>query len=282
MSSAAAQFFRSLCKLESPLQILGVQNAFTALMAKQCGYRCIYLSGAGVSNQCFGLPDVGLTTLNDVAEECRRITSAVDLPLIVDIDTGWGAERMIDRTIKTLIQAGAAGVHIEDQHSDKRCGHLESKKLVSKSEMVARIAAAVEARKDSSLLIIARTDALAVEGFESTIERSKAYAQAGAEVLFAEAFTDLNQYALIKEATGLPILANCTEFGKTPLVTLKEFGKFGVDMVLYPLSCTRAMNLAALKVMEDIRKNGTQKASLEQMQTRQELYRFLNYNPNEV
>ena len=251
-------------------------------MAKKVGFRCFYLSGAAISNQCFGLPDIGLTTLNDVAEECRRITAVVDVPLIVDIDTGWGAEKMIHRTIRTLIQAGASGIHIEDQQAQKRCGHLDSKKLVPVEEMVARVGAVVEARKEDDLLIIARTDAMAVEGVEKTLERAKAYAEAGADVLFAEAFTELHQYKRLKDATGLPILANLTEFGKTPLWTLKQLREVGVDMVLYPLSCVRAMNLAALKVMEDIRSNETQAASIDRMQTRKELYHYLNYNPDEV
>lgn len=272
------QKFRFALSAESPLQIPGVINAYAALMAKHCGFKALYLSGAGVANSSYGLPDVGLTTLDNVLEEVRRIRSSVDLPLLVDIDTGWGNHLMVARTIKAMILAGAAAVHLEDQlFTDKRCGHRPGKSLISKEEMVGKIKAAVDARSDPSFVVIARTDALAVEGWDSTLERAAAYIEAGADMLFAEAFAELPQYTALRRAINAPILANMTEFGMTPLFSLEELRQAGVDLILYPLSANRAMNLAALKVFEAIREKGTQKEVVPLMQTREELYRFLHY-----
>lgn len=271
------QKFRQAMKDENPLQIVGTVNAFTALMAKSLGYRAIYLSGAGVANISYGLPDTGITTFDNVLEDAIRIIAAVDLPLIVDIDTGFGNEKIIERVIKTLERAQVAGVHIEDQVFDKRCGHLEGKKLCSANEMCLRIKAAVNARSSKDFLIIARVDAIATEGLEHAISRAVQYKQAGADIIFAEAVTTPEEYAAFKKAVSIPILANITEFGKTPAFTLQELQSVGVDIVLYPLSASRAMNLAALNVYKDIREHGTVKNSLANMQTREDLYRFLNY-----
>jgi methylisocitrate lyase len=229
------------------------------MMASHSEYKAIYLSGAGVANSSYGLPDLGMTTLDNVLEDVRRITSAVDIPLLVDIDTGWGNHLMIERSIKSMIQAGAAAVHIEDQPFAKRCGHRKGKSVVSKEEMVERLHAAVEARGcGSKLVIMARTDAFAIEGMKGTIERALAYVDAGADMIFAEAFTSLAEYAELKQAIKVPILANITEFGQTPLFTLQELSSVGVDMALYPLSANRAMNLAALHSLQEIRHQGTQ------------------------
>jgi len=277
METSPGKKFRLAMESEHPLQVVGAVNAYTAILAKAVGFRALYLSGAGVANVSFGVPDSGITSLNDVLEDVIRITSAVDLPLLVDIDTGWGNEQTIVRSIKAMIRAGAAGVHLEDQVFSKRCGHLLGKELVSTEEMVHRIKSAVDARTDPAFVIIARTDALSVEGFPQTIERAIAYKKAGADVLFPEAFDKLTDYTAIKKAAGLPVLANLTEFGKTPLFTTQELATAGVDMALYPLSAARAMHAAALAVYKDIRANGTQKNSISQMQTRDELYKFLNY-----
>lgn len=274
--SPGARFRKALTE-EKPLQIVGAVNAYVAKMAQQIGYRAIYLSGAGVANASYALPDLGLTSLDNVLEDAKRITSAVDLPLLVDIDTGWGNELMIARTIQMMERAGVAAVHIEDQESNKRCGHRPGKKLVSKEEMVARIQAAVKAKKDPAFIVMARTDALASEGLEGAIERAKAYKNAGADMVFAEAIETLDQYRMIKKAIEIPLLANITEFGKTPLFTKTELGNVGVDMILYPLTVTRAMNGAANKVLQELRAKGTQRDLLEQMQTRDELYRVLDY-----
>ncbi len=262
---------------EFPLQIVGTINAYVALMAKQLGFRAIYLSGAGVANDSYGLPDLGLTTLDNVCEDIRRITAAVDLPLLVDIDTGFGGPLMVERTVCSVAKAGAAAIHMEDQVAQKRCGHRPGKELVSKEEMVERLLAAYEACPDCDFYMIARTDALAVEGVEMTIERCQAYRDAGADAIFLEAARTLEDYRIIKREVGLPILANITEFGMTPLFTLGELQVAGVDMALYPLSATRAMHHAARRVLEELRSNGTQRCSLQHMQTREELYRFLNY-----
>lgn len=270
--------FRAALVQEKPLQIVGTINAYIALMAQHVGYRALYLSGAGVANSSYGMPDVGLTTLDNVLEDVRRITAAVDLPLLVDIDTGWGNRLMIQRTIRLMIRAGAAAVHMEDQAVNKRCGHLPNKQLVSKKEMVDRIKAAVDARTDPHFVIMARTDALAVEGLPAAIERAVAYAEAGADMLFPEAMQELSHYQAFREATYLPVLANLTEFGKTPLFSLEELAEANVDMALYPLSANRAMNLAALKILQGIRTKGTQLSLLEEMQTREELYGFLKYD----
>lgn len=276
---SAGEKFRQALADTNPLQIVGVINAYVALMAKKVGFKAIYLSGAGVANSSYGLPDIGLTTLDNVLEDVCRITEAVDLPLIVDIDTGWGGQEMIERSIQLMIRAGAAGVHIEDQIFQKRCGHLSGKILVSKEEMCDRIQAAHRSRNktDTNFYLIARTDALADEGLDGVIERGKAYRQAGADALFAEAFTSLTDYKVVKEAVELPLLANMTEFGQTPLSTLDELKDVHVDMILYPLSVNRAMNHAAFKILEEIHTKGTQKEKLALMQTRQELYMFLNY-----
>ncbi len=269
--------FRQALKDEQPLQVVGVINAYVAMMAEKIGFKALYLSGAGVANASYGLPDIGLTTLDNVVEDVRRITDAIDLPLLVDIDTGWGNERMIARAIKAVEKAGAAGIHIEDQNADKRCGHLPDKRLVSTEDMCLRIKACLSAKKDPHFVIMARTDAFANEGLEGALKRLQAYKQAGADMLFPEALDSLQAYQTIKNIIGLPLLANITEFGKTPLFTREELQKAGIDIALYPLSANRAMNLAALKVFAAIRDQGTQKELLEEMQTRDELYHFLNY-----
>lgn len=260
-----------------PLQVVGTINAYVALMAKQMGFKAIYLSGAGVANSSYGLPDLGMTTLDNVLEDANRITSAVDVPLIVDIDTGWGSSLMIARTIQLMIKAGVAGVHIEDQQFVKRCGHLEGKTIVSQEEMVGRIKAAVDARSDPHFFIIARTDAYSSEGMEKAIDRARAYLEAGADAIFPEALPSLDHFKQFKEAVQSPLLANITEFGKTPLLTKKELAAVPVDLALYPLSAFRAMNLAALKILTAIKDQGTQLSELSNMQTREELYHYLDY-----
>lgn len=271
------QKLRQALLKESPLQIVGTTNAYIAKMAKEEGYLAIYLSGAGVANFSYGLPDLGMTTLDNVAEETCRITSAVDLPLLVDIDSGWGNALMIERAIKLLIKMGAAGIHIEDQIIQKRCGHRPNKEIVSIEEMTDRIKAAVEAKSDPDFVIMARCDALAKEGMEGLLKRALAYQDAGAEMFFPEALQSLEQYKILKDAIQIPILANSTEFGMTPLFSLQEWKSVGVDMVLYPLSVSRMMHLSAKKALNEIRKKGTQSHLIDQMQTREELYRYLNY-----
>jgi methylisocitrate lyase len=262
---------------EKPLQIVGTPNALVAMMAERTGYRAIYLSGAGVANLSFGLPDLGVTTLDNVLEDARRITGAVGVPLLVDVDTGFGAELMIGRTVREMIRAGAAAIHMEDQVSDKRCGHRPGKALVSRQEMADRIKAAVDARTDPGFVVMARTDAVGVEGMESALERAAAYARAGADALFPEALGTLEQYRAFRKASGLPVLANLTEFGLTPAFPLAELAAAGVDMALYPLSAARAMNRAALRVLSEIRERGTQAGMVAEMQTRKELYELLGY-----
>lgn len=281
MNSSAGLQLRQAMQKEKPLQMIGTINAYTAIMAKEIGFPALYLSGAGVANISYGLPDLGITTLDNVLEDATRILAAVDLPLLVDIDTGWGSTWSITRTIKSLIKAGTAGIHIEDQVYHKRCGHLPGKQLVSVEEMTDRIKAAVDAKTDPAFVIMARTDAYAVEGIENAIARAEAYKQAGAEMIFPESLSSLDQYRLFKDQLGLPILANITEFGKTPLFTLQELSQANVDIALYPLSATRAMNCAAFNIMREIRQTGTQKNSLTHMQTRDELYRFLGYKAYE-
>lgn len=271
------QKFRAALALEKPLQIVGVLNAYVALMATHVGFKSLYLSGAGVANSAYGLPDLGVTTLNDVLHEARRIVEATTTPLLVDIDTGWGSTLMIARTIREMERSGVAAVHMEDQAFVKRCGHRKGKKLVSPDEMVERIKAAVDARTDPEFVIMARTDGLGVEGLNKTIERALMYVAAGADMLFLEAATSLEDYAALKQAVQAPLLANITEFGQSPLWSTQELANCGVDMALYPLSANRAMNLAALRIFEGIRQEGTQKHLLELMQTREELYGFLNY-----
>ena len=262
---------------ERPLQVIGAINAYHAMMAERTGYRAIYLSGGGVAAASYGLPDLGVTSLNDVLEDVRRITYATDLPLLADADTGWGSAFNIARTVKEMIRAGAAGVHIEDQVQAKRCGHRPGKAIVPKEEMVDRIKAAVDARTDD-FVIMARTDALAVEGMERAIDRAVACVEAGADMIFPEAMTQLPQYEEFVKAVGVPVLANITEFGATPLFTTQDLGAAGVSLVLYPLSAFRAMNKAALAVYQAIRRDGTQANVVELMQTRMELYDFLGYH----
>ena len=274
MASAGDRFRRAVVE-EKPLQIVGTPNALVAMMAERTGYRAIYLSGAGVANLSFGLPDLGVTTLDNVLEDARRITGAVGLPLLVDVDTGFGAELMIGRTVREMIRAGAAAMHIEDQVSDKRCGHRPGKALVSQQEMVDRIAAAVDARSEPGFVVMARTDAVAVEGMGKALERAAAYARAGADMLFPEALGSLDQYREFRNTTGLPVLANLTEFGLTPAFSAAELAGAGVDMALYPLSAGRAMNRAALRVLSEIREHGTQAGVVAEMQTRTELYELL-------
>jgi len=279
-ASAGERFRRALAE-ETPLQIAGTPNALIALMAQQVGYRALYLSGAGVANLSFGLPDLGVTTLDNVLEDARRITGAVELPLLVDVDTGFGAELMIGRTVREMIRAGVAAIHIEDQVSDKRCGHRPGKALVSRQEMVDRIRAAVDARTEQGFAIMARTDAVAVEGLEKALDRAAAYAAAGADMIFPEALSDVAHYRAFKEAAGRPVLANLTEFGLTPAFTTAQLASVGVEMALYPLSASRAMNQAALRVLRAIREHGTQAGVIPEMQTRAELYELLGYEDKE-
>lgn len=273
--------FRLALREEQPLQIIGTVNAYAAMMAKRTGYRAIYLSGAGVANYSYGLPDLGITSLDNVLIDVSRITSQVDTPLLVDIDTGWGGAFNIARTIKQMISAGAAAVHLEDQVSQKRCGHRPGKEIVSKDEMVDRIKAAADAKTDPDFVLMARTDALQVEGLSGVIDRCAAFVEAGADAIFAEAMTDITMYRQICDAVKVPILANITEFGTTPYYTKDELGAQGIAMVLYPLSPTRAMQKAALTVMQAIRETGTQKGVIDLMQTRAELYDFLGYHAYE-
>ncbi|WP_299588232.1 methylisocitrate lyase [uncultured Microbulbifer sp.] len=275
--SAGARFRRALAE-NSPLQVVGTINAYSAIMAERIGHKAIYLSGAGVANASYGLPDLGMTSLDNVLEDVRRISAASELPLLVDIDTGWGGAFNIARTIKEMIRAGAGAVHIEDQVAQKRCGHRPNKEIVSKQEMVDRIKAAVDARTDDNFFIMARTDAFAQEGLEAAIERAQACIEAGADGIFAEAVTELEHYRAFKDALNVPILANITEFGQTELYNAKELGEAGADIVLYPLSAFRAMNRAAENVYSSILQNGDQKAVVDTMQTREELYDYLNYH----
>ncbi len=276
--NSAGRRFRDALAVEKPLQILGTVNAYAAMMATEVGYKAIYLSGAGVANYSYGLPDLGMTSLDDVLTDVRRITSQVDTPLLVDIDTGWGGAFNISRTVKEMIRAGAAAVHIEDQVAQKRCGHRPNKEIVSQSEMVDRIKAAADAKTDPDFVLMARTDALQQEGLQGVIDRACACVEAGADAIFAEAMTDITMYQKVVDAVGVPVLANITEFGSTPYYTVDELGAQGISMVLYPLSATRAMQKAALEVMHAIRKEGTQVNVLDIMQKRSELYEFLNYH----
>ena len=275
------EVFRELLKQNSPLQIVGCINAYCAVMAEKVGHKSIYLSGAGVANASFGIPDLGITSLGDVVEDSKRITGVTNTPLLVDIDTGWGGAFNISRTIKELSRAGVAAIHIEDQVGQKRCGHRPNKEMVSTEEMVDRIKACVDAREDQSFFIMARTDAFANEGMASSIDRSMKYIEAGADGIFAEAMTNIDYYKEFKEKVKVPILANMTEFGKTPLTDLDQLKSVGVDMVLYPLSAFRAMSKAALNIYQALISDGHQKNVLDKMQTRNELYDFLNYNSYE-
>jgi len=263
------------------LQIVGAINAYAAMLAERTGYRAIYLSGAGVANASYGLPDLGMTSLDDVLIDVRRITSASNLPLLVDIDTGWGGAFNIARSIREMTKAGAAAVHIEDQVAQKRCGHRPNKAIVPVEEMTDRIKAAVDAKTDAEFVVMARTDALAVDGFAAVVERVGAFVEAGADAIFAEAMTDLEMYRKVVDAVDVPVLANITEFGQTPLYSVDELGSVGIAMALYPLSAFRAMSKAALDVYREIRARGTQQGVVEQMQTRMDLYDCLGYHDYE-
>ncbi|HEX6793539.1 MAG TPA: methylisocitrate lyase [Casimicrobiaceae bacterium] len=281
-AATAGRRFREAMAAERPLQVPGAICAYHAILAQRSGYRAIYLSGGGVAAGSLGLPDLGISTLDDVLTDVRRITDACSLPLLVDADTGFGASAFnIARTVKSLIKFGAGAMHIEDQVGAKRCGHRPGKELVSQHEMVDRIKAAVDARTDPDFVVMARTDALAVEGLDAAIERARACVEAGADIIFPEAITDLAMYRRFADAVGAPVLANLTEFGKTPLFTLDEIAGAGVAIALYPLSAFRAMNKAALAVYETLRRDGTQKRALDSMQTREELYDFLGYHDYE-
>ncbi len=278
---SAGKRFKEALKEQSPLQILGVINAYSALQAQKAGAKALYLSGAGVANASYGLPDLGMTGLEDVCIDIRRITSRTDLPLLVDADTGWGGAFNIARTIQEMTRAGAAGCHIEDQVAQKRCGHRPNKELVSTEEMCDRIKAAVDAKSDPDFVVMARTDAHASEGQMAAIERAKAYVEAGADMIFAEAIHTLKEYEDFTAVIKVPVLANITEFGATPMFTVEELASVGIRMVLYPLSGFRAMNKAALRVFETILKEGTQSNVLDTMQTRMELYAMLDYHAYE-
>ncbi|CAN5283392.1 methylisocitrate lyase [soil metagenome] len=281
MQKPQAPDLRRTLAVEKPLQVVGTINAYSALLAERAGFRAIYVSGAGVANASFGLPDLGLTSLNDVCEDVRRITGACPLPLLVDADTGWGGAFMIGRTIRELSRAGAAGCHLEDQVQAKRCGHRPGKTLVSTAEMCDRIKAAVDGRNDERFVIMARTDAHAVEGQVAAVDRAQAYVEAGADMIFAEALTTLDEYREFTSSVNVPVLANITEFGRTPLFTVEQLAQAGVSLVLYPLSAFRAMSMAAERVYAGLRAAGTQQAMLEGMQTRAELYDVLNYESYE-
>jgi len=273
--------FRDAMRAEKPLQLAGAVNAYTAIIAERAGFRALYLSGSGVATASYGLPDLALTTLDNVAEDVRRVTGATDLPLLVDADTGWGPAHMIARTVRELSRSGAAGLHIEDQVSAKRCGHRPGKQVVDTAEMCDRIRAAVDAKPYDEFTVMARTDAVAVEGVDAAVERAAAYAEAGADMIFAEAVTELADYQRFKSAAGVPVLANLTEFGKTPLFTLAELRAAGVDIALYPLSAFRAMSRAAELAYRAIRSDGTQANVVDAMQTRDELYELIDYHSYE-
>ena len=278
---SAGQKLREALEEESPLQVVGTINAYSAIMAEKVGYRSIYLSGGGVANASFGLPDLGMTSLNDVLEDVKRITGACNLPLLVDIDTGWGGALNIAKTIKDMTRSGAAGAHIEDQVAQKRCGHRPNKEIVSCGEMEDRIKAAVDAKLDSDFILMARTDALAVSGLQEVIDRAGRFQEAGADAIFAEAMTELAMYEKVVKSVDVPVLANITEFGSTPLYTLEELRSVGIAMALYPLSAFRAMNQAALNVYSTLRSQGTQASLIEKMQSRNDLYEFLGYHDYE-
>jgi methylisocitrate lyase len=272
---------RAALDLEQPLQVAGAVNAYAAILAHATGFRALYLSGAGVANASHGLPDLGMTTLTEVLEDARRIAGAVDLPLLVDADTGWGTTLMIGRTVREMIRAGAAGMHIEDQVTAKRCGHRPGKAVVPALEMMDRIKAAVDSRTDPSFVIMARTDAFAIEGLEAAIDRACLCREAGADMIFPEALVKLDHFRRFVDSVGIPVLANLTEFGQTPLLTVKELAGAGVALALYPLSAFRAMSDAALRVYRAIREEGTQSGVVNLMQSREELYRMLDYHARE-
>ncbi len=278
---SAGRKFRAAIAAEKPLQIPGAINAYAAMLAEHSGFQAIYLSGAGIANASYGLPDLGMTSMSDVLEDVRRVTAACDLPLLVDIDTGWGGAFNIGRTIKEMISAGAGAVHIEDQVAQKRCGHRPNKEIVSIDEMCDRIKAAVDAKTDPDFVVMARTDALAVDGFNAVIERAGRFVEAGADAIFAEAMTDIDMYKPVVEVARVPVLANLTEFGQTPLYTALQLREVGISMALYPLSAFRAMSKAALAVYSAIRNEGTQASVVNLMQTRMELYDHLGYHEYE-
>ena len=280
-TSTAGARFRQAVADEKPLQVIGAINAYTARMAEATGFKALYLSGGGVAANSLGMPDLGISTMEDVLTDVRRITDVTSLPLLVDIDTGWGGAFNIARTIRSMEKAGAGAVHMEDQVGTKRCGHRPGKEVVAKEEMVDRVKAAVDARRDDGFVIMARTDALAIEGIDAAIERAVAYVEAGADMIFPEAMTDLSMYDRFRKAVKVPILANITEFGFTPLFTAAELATVDVDIVLYCCSAYRAMNAAALKVYETIRAEGTQKGVVDTMQTRADLYQYLGYHEYE-
>ena len=282
MGTSPGAAFRQALTEERPLQVVGTVNAYAALLAERAGFRAIYLSGAGVANYSLGLPDLGVSTLQDVCDDIRRITYISDLPLLVDADTGWGSAFSIARTVREMTRAGAAGCHLEDQVAVKRCGHRPGKALVEADEMVDRIKAAADAKTDADFVLMARTDAHAVEGQQAAIERAAAYVDAGADMIFAEALTTLDEYRQFTRAIDVPVLANLTEFGKTPMFTTDELAEAGVSIALYPLGATRAMALAAERVYATIRNDGTQAASIGDMQTRDELYAVLGYHDYET
>ena len=274
--------FRKLVIESKPLQIVGTVNAYSAIMAEKVGHQSIYLSGGGVAASSLGVPDLGITTLEDVLEDAKRITQVTSLPLLVDADTGWGDEINIARCVREMINSDVAAIHIEDQVSLKRCGHRPNKAIVSTNEMLNRIKAAVDARTDSNFVIMARTDALAIEGMQSAIDKAAAFAEAGADMIFPEALNTIEQYQKFSDSLSVPILANITEFGQTPLFSKEELSEAGVDMILYPLSAFRAMSKAALNVYQHILEDGHQNNVLETMQTREELYDYLNYHQYEM
>lgn len=280
MSTPGARFRQAMTE-EKPLQVVGTINAYAAMLAEDAGFKAIYLSGGGVANASYGLPDLGMTSLNDVLVDVERITSATTLPLLVDIDTGWGGAFNINRTIREMIKAGAAGVHIEDQVAQKRCGHRPNKEIVSREEMVDRIKACVDAKTDDAFVVMARTDALAVVGLDEVIERAQLCVRAGADAIFAEAMTDIEMYRKVVDAVDVPVLANITEFGSTPLYSTAQLGEAGVAMALYPLSAFRAMSKAALDVYQHLRTEGSQANVVDRMQTREELYQHLGYHEYE-
>ncbi|MCO5119835.1 MAG: methylisocitrate lyase [Burkholderiaceae bacterium] len=280
-ATSPGQKFRDALAAESPLQVIGAINAYTARMAEATGFRALYLSGGGVAANSLGMPDLGISTMEDVLTDAGRICDATSLPLLVDIDTGWGGAFNIARTIRSMARVGVAAVHMEDQVGTKRCGHRPGKEVVSKEEMVDRVKAAVDARPDPGFVIMARTDALAVEGIDAAIDRACAYVEAGADMIFPEAMTELSMYERFRKAVKVPILANITEFGHTPLYTTEELGSVGVDIVLYCCSAYRAMNAAALNVYQTIRRDGTQKELIPLMQSRADLYKYLDYHAYE-
>ena len=281
MSTTPGKNLRKAIQTESPLQVVGVTNPYHGVMAKSAGFMALYLSGSGVATASYGLPDLGMTTLDNVLEDVRRVATAVDLPLLVDIDTGWGGAFMIARAMKEMARAGAAGVHIEDQVQDKRCGHRPGKQIISTAEMQDRLKAAADAKEYKDFILMARTDAIASEGIDVAVERAVAYVESGADMVFAEAVTELIDYKKFREATGVPVLANLTEFGQTPAFTLDELASVGVDIALYPLTAFRAANKAAENALRILRTKGTQSEIIGELQTRDELYDYIDYQAYE-